>query len=314
MADILVMLKTTEGDNYSLDGITSFTFKKDKYTPYTRLSLSVQDYGGIIPKNAVFNRVSFFIDHSMVHDGLIDSSDYRTQKGASVLNISSRSFTSLLLDNQMIPGIHSNMTLERLMTEYYDLPVQIKWENDASVCSYIYVKEHRSMWDSVVNLGYKLYGTYPYIRSANTIYLKPHSGAYTRKFMKREMLAFGTSVNTQGIISDFHMQDIEGNYDTYNLTNPDADELYIVRHKQIPFDRQYLDDPSESMRLSFNLTSKAWKKRYITVSGYYPLDINDYTGAEGFFETERICGVAVSGNSKGIQSTYFVYDDNFHSL
>ncbi|MDE6021693.1 MAG: hypothetical protein K2H01_11950 [Ruminococcus sp.] len=309
--EVFITLQTTNKDFYRLNTIKQFVFKKDKYTPYTELSVTIADIENAIDPKSVFYRIQLSVNRSIIHIGLIDSSDYSIENGVSVINIRSRGYTSLLLNNQMIPGVHSNMSLDKLMTSYYDFPYNIQWEQDSTICNYIYVKEHRSMWDSVINLGYKLYGTYPYIKGPNKIILKPHSNPAIQTFEKDRIIKYGAAINTTGILSHLHMQDIEGNYGTYNLENSNAEDLMIVRHKQIAFDKQYLNEPNQSMNLMFALASKRWKTKYVTIDGCSYLDINDMVGAEGFFDAERVCGVLISGNSHGINSTYYIYDDDF---
>lgn len=308
---VFITVYTADEEYYRFESIKQFVFRKDKYTPYTELSVTIIDSENILDLHAVISNVRFVIDHNVLHIGIADTSEHFTENGVSFITIRSRGYTSLLLNNQMVPGIHSNMSIEKLMTSYYKFPYTIMWEDDSSVCNYIYVKEHRSMWDSVVNLGYKLYKTYPYIKEANKIMIRPHSNPYSVMFEKNNVLKYGTAVNTTGILSHLHMQDMEGNYETYNLENTLAEKLLIVRHKQIPFDRQYLNDPDMSMNLTFALASKAWRSKYITINGTSHLDVNDAVGMDGFFDMQRVCAVMISGNSRGIQSTYYVYEDDF---
>lgn len=305
------MLKTTDGDFLTFSKVVQFSFRKDKYTPYTEITMTIADTENIMDHGSVIYEAAVFINRASVHLGIVDTFDFRRENGISLLTLRSRGYTSLLMNNQMTPGLHSQMSLEKLMTEYYDFPAAVKWEEDNTVCNYIYVKEHRSMWDSVVNLGYKLYGTYPYIKGTNKIMLRPAENCISKAFMENETVKIGSKVNTTGIISHLHMQDIEGNYGAYNLHNSDADELMIVRHKQIPFDRQYLDDPTRSMELTFSLASGGWKSRYIAVKGYPLLDLNDRISCGDFMSNERICGVSITGDRNGIISTYYVYDDDF---
>lgn len=308
---VFITVYTTDEEYYRFEAVKQFVFKKDKYMPYTELSVTVIDNENILSHNAVISNVRFVLGHNILHMGIADIADHFTENGVSFITIRSRGYTSLLLNNQMVPGVHSNMSLEKLMTSYYNFPYTISWENDSNACNYIYVKEHRSMWDSVINLGYKLYKTYPYIKEANKIMLRPHNNPASVIFERDKVLKYGTAVNTTGILSHLHMQDIEGNYETYNLENPMAEKLLIVRHKQIPFDKQYLNEPDMSMKLTFALASKAWKSKYVTINGRSHLDINDLIGMEGFFGEQRVCAVMISGSSKGIQSTYYVYEDEF---
>lgn len=308
---ISVVLKTIDGDFLTFSTVVNFSFKKDKYTPYTELTMTVADTENILDLKSVIYQIDVYINRASVHSGLVDTSDCRREKGVSLITIRSRGFTSLLMNNQMTPGLHAKMSLTKLMTEYYEFPYTIKWEEDSAECNYIFVKEHRSMWDSVVNLGYKLYGTYPYIKGTNKIMLRPEDTLARKTFTESELIKIGTKTNTTGIISHLHMQDVDGNYGVYNLHNQNADELMIVRHKQIAFDRQYLNDPERAMQLTFSLASGGWKSRYITIKGYLPFDLNDRISCGDFINDEKICGVTVTGDRNGIISTYYVYDDDF---
>lgn len=312
MSDMIsLVLKTTEGDYFTFNAVKQFSFRKDKYTPFTEMTITVADTGREIAPGAVIHQVNLMINRLSVHIGLADTCDCRMENGVSFITIRSRGYTSLLLNNQMVPGIHSQMSLEKLMTGYYEFPYPVQWEQDSTVCNYIFVREHRSMWDSVVNLGYKLYGKYPYIKGPNRIMLRPSTGAANKTFTEDEVMSIGVRTDTTGIISHLHMQDIEGNYGVYNLENANAEELLIVRHKQTAFDRQYLDDPVKSMQLTFSLASSGWRSRYITVKGYPALDVNDYISCGELINNERICAVSITGDRSGIRSTFSVYDDDF---
>lgn len=309
--NIFVYFCDTDGHIVCLKAPLQFVFRKEKYTPYTELSVTVQCTEEELPLGAVINRVYLVVRGFLIHDGIIDHAEYYKENGVSLISARSRGFTSLLLNNEMTPGIHTAMSLDKLMTAYYAFPSQVQWEKDTNDSNYIYVKPHRSMWDGVVNLGYKLYGTYPYIYATNQIRLSMHEDPKTHIFTSGEILSAGFRTAGSRLLSHLHMQDIEGNYDTYQLENPDAAAMYIVRHKQMPFDRQYLSDPNKSMNLTFALAAKGWRAHYVTCSGYKHLDLNDYAGAEGIFSAGRVCAVTVTGNASGLKSTYTVYEDAF---
>lgn len=307
---VLIVLFSTDGNSYRFYEPVQFVFRKEKYTPFTELSLTVQDKEGIVPALCTFNRIVLAVSGFGLHDGLIDNADFRIEKGVSVISVRSRGFTSLLLNNEMVPGLHYTMSINKLMQEYYTFPFPVKWKNDSTACNYIYVKPHRSMWDSVVNMAFKLYDCYPYIRYTNEINLEPHEDPKDRSFSRSEYIAAGWTTSAKSLLSDLHMQDIEGNYETYNLNSPQAEDMYIVRHKQVAFDRQYLDEPDRSMELTFALAAKGWRKRYVTIAGYENLDLYDFAAAEGVFDSARICAVTVTGNAAGVRTTYTVYEDN----
>lgn len=311
MRYVLVYFFDTQGKNYYFRAPLRFVFQKEKYTPYTELSLTVQDTAGKLKPDMLLNRVQLSAESCLLHDGIIDRLEFCQQNGVSVITVHSRGFTSLLLNNEMTPGIHTGMSLDKLMTEYYTFPQQIRWVPDSDTSNYIYVKPHRSMWDSVVNLAYKLYKTHPYIRRTNQICLQAHEDAQSHLFTPDEILSTGSRMVGSRMLSHLHMQDVEGNYNAYQLENPHAAQLHIVRHKQLAFDRQYLHDPEQSLNLTFALSAQGWRSRFVTCTGYRPLDVNDYVGAEGVFEPARISAVTVTGDASGLKSTYTVYQDAF---
>ena len=190
-ASALAVLFTTDNDALRFTNVYRFSFSKDKYTPYSQLDITLVDKDGVVPLLCTFKRITFMLNEKGIHDGLIDHADFRTENGVSTIHISSRGFTSLLLGNQMVPGMHYDMSINKLMESYYEFPFPIRWKSDITTCNYIYVKPHCSMWDSVINLGYKLYGCYPYVRYPCEINISPHSEPKERFFSKGEYLSAG---------------------------------------------------------------------------------------------------------------------------
>ncbi len=308
---VQAVVHTKEENHIEFREAVSFYFHKDKYSANTELDIILQDKTGAVPEFCTINRIELAVSGFNIHNGLIDKAEIRRENGITQLKVHSRGFTSLLLANEMEPGLHTNVSINTLMNDYYTFPPFVKWKNDHSTVNYIYVKPHRSMWDSIINLSYKLYGEYPYIRNANEINLNPHTDYVSTVFLKKEYLASGWSIGTKGMLSHLHMQDVDGNYGAFERTWDQADDMYIVRHKQIAFDRQYLDDPERSMDLLLSTASQKWRTRYVEIPGYVKLDVNDIISAEGLFVGARIGGITVSGDRKGVKTRYEVYYDSF---
>ncbi len=308
---VLAVIHTKENNHIEFREAISFLFHKDKYSANTELNIVLQDKKGTVPEYCTINRIELTVGGVNLHQGLIDSAEVRRENGVTQLRIRSRGFTCLLLANEMEPGIHTDISIGALMTDYYHFPPFVKWKIDHNILNYIYVKPHRSMWDSIINLSYKLYGEYPYIRYANEINLYPHNNYRDVVFMKDDYLASGWITRTKGMLSHLHMQDIQGNYGAFEREWDQADEMYIVRHKQVAFDNQYLDNPERSMDLLLSTASQKWRTRYIEIPGYIPLDINDYMSAESLFAGVRVCGVTVSGDRTGVKTRFEVYYDSF---
>ncbi len=308
--DVYIVLYTKDGKSYAFSSADSFVFRKDKYTPYTELSVSFTDNGNTIPEDSVINRIRFDAGGNSLHHGLIDNAEVRRENGVVKVNVRSRGFTSLLMSNQMEPGLYSRISLDMLMENYYTFPY-VQWEKDSSVCNYIYIKPNRSVWDSVVNMAYKLYGTHPYIRKSNEVTLKPRAEYRTAEFGAGDYTASGWCVNTRGLMSHLHMQDLEGNYGVYSHSYPSAEDMLIVRHKQVPFDRQYLNDPEMSMELTFALAAKGWKSKYIEIPGCAKVDVFDHIFTPDMPNGKPVAAVMVKGDSRGVKSRFYIYDDPF---
>ena len=150
------------GSTFSDNKVLSFNLQKDAYTPYgllhIKLTGSTKDYS-----NAA--EIKFRLGGFTPHYGLIDSITTEVSGNNKIVNIVSRSFTSLVCQNQIEPGTITNVSINDLMTNYYSFP-HVTWERN-SATSYIYVKPNSSMWDALVNLSYKICGSYPFIRGQN---------------------------------------------------------------------------------------------------------------------------------------------------
>lgn len=99
---ISVILKNTDGSEMTFDKILSFTFRKDAYQSYT--SFGAKFYGDVsAPEN--ISEILFKTDNKTIHHGLADNISVTTSVGGSLVSVSSRSFTSLLLQNQIETGL-----------------------------------------------------------------------------------------------------------------------------------------------------------------------------------------------------------------
>ena len=152
-----VKIQIKKNDSSSLEEIEilSFSFKKNLYTPYTMLTAN------FIANNSDYLSVCeiiLIIDNKTIHHGLIDSFEISEKNGVKTGKIISRGFTSLLLQNQIEPGIKNNISLNSLLDNYYPLNY-ITHEDNSNTENYIYVQNRSSMWDGVVTLAYKLGGS-----------------------------------------------------------------------------------------------------------------------------------------------------------
>lgn len=280
----------------------------EAYTPYARLTAVFLsqgvDYGTV-------NAVMLSYGHSQVFLGIADSICQYQREGRTFVKVQSRSFTSVLAQNELVPGLHTNMTLEKLLTGFYQFP-NVSYEMYEG-SGYIYVKDGASMWDSIVNFGYQLTGYYPFIQG-NTVRFTPPSEAKQTLLTDMQVLECGIVQDTTKLVSDYHMADINDNYDAYQLTNEPAAQTDIVRHKQLLLDRQYLSEPEEALQFRCKYSQRGWRAKYVTYSGYNMEQLCDRVSYGEFLQDAQICRMRMTFGNKGIRTQLWAYDDGFYHI
>ncbi len=304
-----VVLKDKNDRRFVSSNVISFHFTKDVYTPYTSLSVRFTiplpwDVFGI-------SQVWFYINDRAVHHGLADKTQITQSAGKNEVSLYSRGFTSLLSQNQLPPGMIQNVSVDDIITGYYTLPyVTHEANNDKS--NYIYVKNGSSLWDGVVNLTYKLNGTYPYIRDMNCVRITPESEPLTFSYNESDIIAVTDGQYTQRMVSHVNMADISDNYDTYFATDDDAADFNIVRHRVKELDKQFLYDPQQAVEFAGKFAKRAMLRHGCIYSGCNCEELNDIIKLGTAF-SGRIGRVEVNGGSQGVFTEVSAYDDGFYN-
>ena len=310
MPTVRLELMDINGNVYSSSDCFFFSFEKESYTPYTSLNASFY-FNTSVPNP---KEVSFYIDEKRIHHGIIDSIDFcMEQVGKLIVKLKSKGFTSMLIQNQLEPGLKPNVSLNSLMDSFIPIP-NVTHENNANTQNYIFVKENSNMWDSIANLSYKLLGTYPYIEGTNTVRISPKASPINVNLNNEDMLSYGIVNDYTKIISDYHMQDINGDYSVYNLSNPVAYGRNIVRHKHIDIDRQYLSSPQDALVYRIAHSMRGFFSYYGEYQGYNAEDLNDTLTIAGIITNAKINRLVINGNAKGISTKCYAYYDNFYNL
>ena len=303
-----IVLKFTDSSQAEFFNIISFSFSKDVYVPYTSLSAKLSVSGSLCNFSGV-SEICLYIGSDCVHHGLVDSIRTYTEKGIQFLTLSSRGFTSLLLQNQMEEGIISGISLNSLMDGFYTLPY-ITHENNSDESSYIYIKKSSSMWDGVVCLGYKLYGIYPYIRGTNCVRISAESSPESFSFTADELTSHGRSLSLRRAVSGFHMADISGEYDTYVRYDQNIADRKIIRNRFFELDRQFLYAPEEALVFHDKIANRGIVSDFCTYCGFSGEDLYDVVSFPNV-SSKRIASVSISGSSQGIFTTIGVCTDDF---
>ena len=306
MPQTYIKIRNTGGTEYTEDRLLSFSFRKDAYLPYTLLSGKIVSDGRIFTDAA---EILLCVEGFTVHHGLIDQITTETSGGICLTSFVSRGFTSLLCQNQLEPGMITGVSINSLMDSFYTLPY-VTHENNSDTSSYIYVSSNSTMWDGVVNLSYKLCGTYPYIRGDNCVRITPFPEPESFSYTDDELLSTGSEFTGRRLMSHFHMADISGHYGTYDLTDSDVTARKIIRHKYFELDMEFLNDPQQALAYRDKYVCRAWKRLFCKYSGYNGEDISDTVTFNGV-SNERISAVTITGNSSGITTSLSVYHDRF---
>lgn len=301
-----IVFKYTDGSTHEDEKLISFTFVKEAYTPYTSLTARIH------ADDLHFENISdvyFYVGDKLVHHGLVDRVDSSLAQSGCNAYIFSRGFTSLLCQNQLEPGMISQISINSLMDSYYTLP-NVTHEDNSDTSGYIYVKYGSTMWDGVANLAYKQTGMYPYIRGTNCVRITAETAPVAFEYSDEQLTERGTACDYRRLISDLNMSDINGEHGTYTLSDTAVTSRNIVRHKVFELDYQYLYDPQQALEYRSKFAKRGFTSQYCSYCGYNGEDLCDIVSF-GDVSGRRICRVEISGDSSGVFTSLSVYDDGF---
>lgn len=301
--DTQITLINTDGEEYSYSTFKSFYLKKESYTPYTffeaELVNTIRDAGDI-------KEIKFLANGNLIHDGICDSLDFCREKEGDVLRVKSKGFTSLLCQNQPEPGMKPNITLAEAMSEY-TIPF-VTYERTKTL-NYIYITDGSDMWDTAANFAFRLNGSYPYIEGANHVRVTLRNSK-NKLLSDKDVVKYGISYDFTKVISHYHMMDTEGTYNVFNQSSQKAIDTNIIRHKQIPLDMKYLNDPDTGLLFKLNFSQRGKRIFYVEYNGYSGEDLND-TFSYREAEEARIKLLEIRGGSGGVTTLLGTYTDAF---
>ena len=306
---LTITLSNTSGASYVFSKILQFQLKKEVYTPYTTFSAQFQTDG--LKKFGTICKVIVQNGSQVVHEGTVETLTVQTNASVTTISLLSYGFTKLLLHSELAPGLYPNLSINSLLSGYYQFPPEITWESNSDSTNYVYFNEHIPVWDGVVTLCYKLLERYPYIRTANQVCLHLPEKAKSLHIQTGQTLSYGTKRRYSRLISHFHMQDVDGNYDKFSLTNPQAVAVYQLRHKQIAFDRSYLYNPQKALEFRSATSQNGWMQQFFTLAGWISCDLNDCLSVTDEIENARISSIVWNGSQTGISTTISLYSDVF---
>lgn len=287
------------------DKLIGFRCTKERYTPYSSLTVTAllddsDDISDVL-------QVRFDIDEKIVHCGAMDSLTITKSGGRRIMKITSRSYTSQLTQNELSPGILSDVSLNSLMSEQVYLPY-ITWQNSSTTVRYINVEEHDSLWSAIVSLSLTLNEQYPFVGEQNEVRItgKAEHSIITPLNVFEE----GSVGDYTKLVSHYHMKDVNDVY-RYSFSDGYAVSRGITRHKYIPYDSQFAALSHMGLKYRLNYSERGCAGRFLTYRGYMGEELLD----EVVFPDETvmdISAVEICGNSKkGIFTRVYAYTDKY---
>ncbi len=308
-AEIRVMDSNQSVHTVTLYECIYFSVDKERYTPYTTFRGSFiipQYYEEIIS-------IRFIIDGVDVHYGSVDMAKMVFKNGNYRLDINSRSYTLALGLNQPKPEINSNVTLRNII--FSNVAVKnITYEGGTKAINYIYVLDNSTLWDAVVAYSIKAYGTYPFVYKTNEVRVNAPTSVISRDYYDNSLIEVYNGSTLSNLISDIHMRDTEGNYETYNLSDIYASARDIVRHKQIPLDKQWLDYTDIALTSRIDFAKRGTKFNGIKVLGYSGEELFDefsYYLEDTSYTNCAIHKLNITGSNNVIYTTMYHYTDAY---
>lgn len=285
----------------------SFSLEREIYTPFDSVTAEFlsdgSSYTGI-------DRIALYADDSCIFSGLVDYLQQYHKQNRSFVRIKSRSFTSLLTQNELPPGLHGNLTMHSLMTNFYQFP-HITYDNPEQT-EYIFVKSGNTMWDGIVSFGYKITGHYPYV-TQNHIHLLPPQEDFLIEFDNNQILESGICTDSTKLISDYHMENITGTADSYHETNPQASAFQIVRHKHIAFDQSFMYAPERALTFRNLYSCRGCQSNYLLYDGFQNIMLGQRITFSDLIQNQILCRINISFGTNGFRTKLFCYHDGFYN-
>ena len=306
--DFKITLVMKSGQSVDFTTIMNLTFTKERYTSHTLLSgkfISDKLYSEV-------RSVALYIDGKEYHYGIPDKLEYSYCDGMGVYSFSSRGYSCALSYNQLTPGLYSDVTISSLLQSNILLPY-VSYEETTSPINYVFVKDNDTMWDAACAFSRKYAGDYPYIYGANTVRV-------TRATLADKVIASSNIVSiSQGqdytkMISDLHMRDLNGEYNTYNLTNYKAFERSVTRHRHISFDRQWLSEPDEAMQSVLDYSMRGMRYKKVCYCGFSGEELRQPVSASSSgieIASDEISKLMLKVSPEGVFTTLWFYEDGY---
>lgn len=271
------------GTEQRVYGVIRLKYAKDIYMTGTELT------GEVIWDGNAGDILGFRLNLGTVtvHLGYAAYVKSERRNGRSVVKFISYGWSSLLGQNEPVPGMNYGVDLASLGALNVQIP-NVTYESGTDTVNYIYVKEHSTVWDAVTAYGMKAYGRMPYIYGTNEVRVRAPQ-VVSRTYGEAEIVSEGEIADRRGMHSKVYMADADGQYTAYAVDQAAVDDG-IVRERYYALDRQWLASPQMGLRLKLRQAHKRSRMHLLVKTGYSGEELYDKYVISGRSEPERIIG------------------------
>ncbi len=306
MMKITLRLYNTDSGYKEYHDCISFSYEKERYTPYTKLSAVF--YEEIDPENIAC--AAFYLDDKLKHLGTPDKIICSNKNGVKTFSILSFGYTMLLGQNQSEPGIMRDVTLSKIVER--NLPIYgVSSQSSTRSVNYIYIEDRTTIWDAACVYAMKAYGTHPFINGANEVRCSKEN-AVTFTYSSSDIVECEKGASSANLISDAYTTNLEGNWN-YSRSNSFAKQRHITKRKYYSRQNDFLYDLNDELKLRMNYGDRAREYGMFTYRGYKGEDLLD----KGTFEigslkmmNAQIDRIRVRASGGSVLTTLYFYKDS----
>ena len=307
---LTVQITLTDSTIKTVSNIISAVIEKDKYIPYSKLTLRAIVSESMRSSLTKAKRIAFYISGSLVHRGIVDKAQVLSGSTRAELVLVSRGLGVTLCQCEPEPGIWSNVTLKEVV-QRSRTTTEITYETGTDSVNYVYIPEKEGGWEAVCAYGLKAYGRYPYVRSPAKVCVTPST--VTKTLSGKRIIRHGNVFDTTRMLTKLHMLDTGGQY-TYEAEDSTALQYGFRREKYYPLDQQWLQDENLGLSMKLKIAGRAAKGYEICYAGFSGEDLTDrvsFAGIGSLNRQIRVGAIRIEISDRGIFTTLTEYTDGF---
>lgn len=313
MSNVTATVTFLTGESQTFSDVIGFTYTKDRYSP------TVYFFGRFITEAPVaqISAGTVSINGKTVITGYAEKAVTERTASGYVLSLTIKSYSSLLEQNHIQPGMYTGLSLSGLYTNYVNIN-GVSFQNSSTQVNYANFTDNASLWEAAAHLCLRLYDVFPFVLFNNQLRFTVPSNSANINLSSSEIVSADESFDTSRLISRIYMKDINGNYAAYNKACPYTQSLGIVREKHIGTLHSWLFDVNSGLEYKLNMARRKTHTKSFSYNGYKGEDL--YASASvsqnvfGPAQSFNVHAIKIVGTDKKITTTLSCYDDYYSNM